>query len=87
MADPISTPRITSQHLEVFQNKTIRLLGKVTQLRGDQATIDSEGVVTCQLNRDSHLTVGNAVEIVGKVNRDLSVRVLKATDMGRDSEF
>jgi replication factor A3 len=63
------------------------LLGKVTQLRGDQATIDSEGVVTCQLNRDSHLTVGNAVEIVGKVNRDLSVKVLRATDMGRDGEF
>jgi replication factor A3 len=31
--------------------------------------------------------VGNAVEIVGKVNRDLSVKVLRATDMGRDGEF
>jgi hypothetical protein len=27
------------------------------------------------------------VEIVGKVNQDLSVKVLKATDMGRDGEF
>lgn len=26
------------------------------------------------------------MEIVGKVNRDLSVRVLKATDMGRDGK-
>jgi hypothetical protein len=33
------------------------------------------------------LTVGNAVEIVGKVNQDLSVKVLKATDMGRNGEF
>lgn len=32
--------------------------------------------------QDSHLTVGNAIEIVGKVNQDLSVKVLKATDMG-----
>jgi hypothetical protein len=26
------------------------------------------------------------VEIVGKVNQDLSVKVLKATDMGREGE-
>ena len=45
-------------------------------------TVDSEGVVTAHLNRDSHLTVGNAVEIVCKVNSDLSVKVLKSTDMG-----
>jgi len=86
MADPISTPRITSQHLEHFTNRTIRLLGKVTQLRGDQATIDSDGSVTCMLNRDAHLTVGNAVEVVGKVNRDLTVKVLSATDMGKDGK-
>jgi replication factor A3 len=51
------------------------------------ATVDSDGTVTAHLNRDSHLTVGNAVEIVGKVNQDLSVKVLKATDMGREGEF
>ena len=60
----------------------MRIIGKVTQLRGEQATIDSDGNVTAHLNRDSHLTVGHAVEIVGKVNQDLSVKVLKATDMG-----
>lgn len=31
--------------------------------------------------------MGNAVEIVGKVNQDLSVKVLKATDMGKDGTF
>jgi hypothetical protein len=34
------------------------------------------------LHQDSHLVPGNAVEIVGKVNQDLTVKVLKATDMG-----
>lgn len=58
----------------------------MTQLRGEQATLDSDGNVTAHLNRDAHLTVGNAVEIVGKVNQDLSVKVLKATDMGREGE-
>jgi replication factor A3 len=87
MADPLSTPRLTSQHLEHFTNKTIRLTGRVTQLRGETATLDSDGAVTAHLNRDAHLTVGNMVEIVGKVNGDLSVRVLRATDLGRDGEL
>jgi replication factor A3 len=87
MADPLSTPRLTSPHLEHFTSRTIRLTGRVTQLRGETATLDSDGAVTAQLNRDAHLTVGNMVEIVGKVNPDLSIRVLRATDLGRDSEF
>lgn len=87
MAEPISTPRISSQYLDAFTNRTIRLIGRVTQLRGEQATIDSDGNVTAHLNRDAHLTVGHAVEIVGKVNQDLSVKVLMAVDMGRDRKF
>ena len=31
--------------------------------------------------------MGNVFEIVGKVNQDLSVKVLKATDLGKDGEF
>lgn len=87
MAEPISTPRITSTYLDSFTNRTIRIVGKVTQLRGEQATIDSDGNFTAQLNRDAHLTVGHAVEIVGKVNQDLSVKVLRAVDMGKECEY
>ncbi len=43
--------------------------------------------MTAHLNRDAHLTVGHAVEIVGKVNQDLSVKVLMAVDMGKDRMF
>jgi len=57
------------------------------QLRGESATIDAGGNVTAHLNRDSHLTVGNAIEIVGKVNQDLSIKVLQATDMGTNLDF
>jgi len=87
MSNPLATPRLTSPHLEHFTNRTIRLIGKVTQLRGETATLDSDGSVTAILNRDAHLTVGNAVEIVGKVGGDLSVRVLKATDLGSNFDF
>ncbi|KAL3423260.1 replication factor A protein 3 [Phlyctema vagabunda] len=87
MAESISTPRITSEYLDSFTNRTVRIVGKVTQLRGEQATIDAQGNVTAHLNRDSHLTVGNAIEIVGKVNQDLSIKVLKATDMGNSFDY
>lgn len=87
MAESHPTPRITSQHLDSFTNRTVRIVGKVTQLLGDTATIDSEGVVTLVLGHDSHLTVGNAVEVVGKVNGDLSVKVLRATDLGRNGKL
>ncbi|KAI9779719.1 MAG: hypothetical protein M1839_007217 [Geoglossum umbratile] len=82
-----STPRITQPYLESFTSQTVRLLGKVVQLRGDQATIDAGGHVIAILNRDSHLTVGHAFEIVGKVNADLTVKVLIATDFGERIDF
>lgn len=87
MAEAISTPRITSEYLDSFTNKTVRLVGKVTQIRGEQATVDARGNVTVHLARDSHLTVGNAIEILGKVNQDLSLKVFQATDMGTTLDF
>ena len=86
MAEPISTPRITSPYLDSFTNRTIRLTGRVLQIRGEQAIIDSDGNVTAHLSRDAHLTVGNVVEVLGKVNQDLSIKCFKAIDMGRDGE-
>jgi replication factor A3 len=46
----MSTPRITSQYIESFVSKNVRIVGKVTQLRGIQASIDSEGVVNLILS-------------------------------------
>jgi replication factor A3 len=46
------TPRINASYLETFANgQTIRIVGKVTQLRGDQATIDANGPIIIHLNR------------------------------------
>lgn len=97
-----STPRIFPTHLSIFTPSgrpptatstfptNIRLLGRVTSIHSDKATLDcpnghgTTAAVTLHLNRDSHLSMGNAVEIVGKVNEgDLSVKVLNATDWGR----
>jgi hypothetical protein len=54
MAEQLSTPRITAAYLDNFVGRVVMLVGKVTQLRGDQATLDSEGTVTVLLNRVSY---------------------------------
>lgn len=73
----LQTPRILPSHLHAFNPATsssrsappVRLLGTVTALRGDTATITcgSHGEVTLILKPDSHLQMGKLVEVVGKV--------------------
>ena len=36
-----ATPRVTLQYLQNFQGRTVRILGRVVQLRGDEADIDA----------------------------------------------
>lgn len=73
----LQTPRILPAHLNAFHpsssgprsTHTVRLLGTVTALRGDTATIacGNNGDVTLILKPDSHLQMGKLVEVVGKV--------------------
>ncbi|KIW00175.1 uncharacterized protein PV09_08216 [Verruconis gallopava] len=86
MADE-STPRINASYLESFQGQRVRFVGKVVRLQGDRATVDCAGQITLILNRDSHLVMNHAFEIVGQVTPDLSVRVNQALDFGTDFDF
>lgn len=45
------TPRITSRYLDSFVGQVVMIVGKVAQLRGDTAVVDSDGNITAQLNR------------------------------------
>lgn len=63
------------------------VVGRVLQLRGDSALLDSQGNVNLTLNRDSQLVNGNAAQIIGKVNPDLSVKVSVAKDLGNNLDF
>lgn len=51
MSEHLAAPRITASNLDAFVNKHVSIVGKVTQLRGEQATIDADGNVTILLNR------------------------------------
>jgi replication factor A3 len=111
MTEQLSTPRITAAYLDNFVGRVVMLVGEVTQLRGDQATLESDGTVTVLLNRvsyqqrfvsgthwlyvsfayhelqDAHLANGNAVQVIGKVNPDLSIKVLTSRDLGNTVDF
>lgn len=105
MSDPqLSAPRISAPYLDSCVGQHVMLVGKLTQLRGDQATLDSDGTVTVLLNRasllyapmsylkqatyqltypkDSHLANGSAAQVIGKVNPDLSIKVLTSQNLG-----
>lgn len=51
MSEQLSAPRITAANLDGFVSQHVSIVGKVTELRGDQATIDADGNVTILLNR------------------------------------
>lgn len=46
-----STPRITCPYLNSYVGKNVIIVGKVVQLRGDEALIDADGSITAYLNR------------------------------------
>lgn len=101
-----ATPRINGPLLGKYVGKNVTIWGKVTQLRGEEATVDANGSVRAKLNRvrrvkltymafasaptlatltqaqESHLVPGNGVQIIGKVQPDLSVKVLNSIDLG-----
>lgn len=90
----LATPRILPAHLHAFapDNRpaisTVRMLGKITAIHGDQATLESyeNQTVTLIMNRDSHLSLHSYYEIVGKVinlegGQGLGLRVLGVFDV------
>ncbi|KAK3373710.1 replication factor A protein 3 [Lasiosphaeria ovina] len=82
-----STARITCSYLDSYVGKNVIVVGKVVQIRGDEAVIDADGNITAHLNRECHLAAGNGVQIIGKVNPDLSVKVLSSLDLGTNVDL
>jgi hypothetical protein len=48
-----ATPRVTASYLSSYIGKNVIVVGKVIQLRGDEATLDAEGTINAHLNRVS----------------------------------
>ncbi|KAH8888694.1 replication factor A protein 3 [Thozetella sp. PMI_491] len=85
--DSRSTPRITADYLQSYVGKNVMIVGKVAQLRGEEAVIDAGGNITVHLNRDAYLQNGNGAQLLGKVNPDLTVKVLTSLDLGPNVDY
>jgi len=48
-----TTPRVTCSYLNSYVGRNVIIVGKVTQLRGDEAIIDADGNITARLHRVS----------------------------------
>jgi hypothetical protein len=74
------TPRINASYLEQFTHRTVRILGKVTQLRGEEATIDAGGEINVHLNRVCHKLFSSNFRSLDSINRPVfsSVELLCA---------
>lgn len=83
MAEATSTPRITAQYLDSYVGRNVMIVGKIVQLRGDEAIMDSAGNITLALDREAHLVNGNSAQVIGKVNPDHSIKVLTSKDVGQ----
>ncbi|KAG7288993.1 hypothetical protein NEMBOFW57_005354 [Staphylotrichum longicolle] len=82
-----ANPRITCAYLNSYVGKNVIVVGKVLQLRGEEALIDADGNITAHLNREAHLAAGNGVQIIGKVNPDLSIKCLSSMDLGTGVDY
>ncbi|RCI11609.1 hypothetical protein L249_7755 [Ophiocordyceps polyrhachis-furcata BCC 54312] len=77
MSEQMCAPRVTAVYLNSsFAGRLVTVVGKVSQLHGDQANIAAEGVIKVTLNR-----------IIGKVNPDMSVKALSSRDLGAGVDF
>ncbi|KAL2266513.1 hypothetical protein VTJ83DRAFT_5865 [Remersonia thermophila] len=85
--EAIACPRVTSVYLNNYVGKNVTIVGKVLELRGEEALIDADGNVTAHLDREAHLMVNNGVQIIGKVQPDLSIKVLNSIDLGTNVDY
>ncbi|KAI1736654.1 replication factor A protein 3 [Xylaria scruposa] len=82
-----SIPRICASMLPTYVGRVVIIVGKVLELRGESALLDANGEVDIILNIASRLTTGNAAQIIGKINPDLSVKVYQTKDLGNNVDL
>ncbi|RVD80695.1 uncharacterized protein DFL_008589 [Arthrobotrys flagrans] len=82
------TPRVNASYLSNFTTQTVRIAGKVIEIQGGSATIDAQGTVVIHLDGDTNIkTVGNVVEVIGRVNNDQSIKEFVSSDFGPNVEL
>ncbi|KAJ9116668.1 hypothetical protein QFC20_000602 [Naganishia adeliensis] len=82
------TRRVNSARLGEYVGTTVRLTAEVKRMEGDTAVVIASdgGEIQIQLHREANLAT-KFCEIIGRVNEDLSVKVLWSMNMGDDLDL
>lgn len=86
----METLRVDATILSTANTKTVRVIGQLKSLNGDNSgTIDSNGVIKINSSVDlSNMKVGHWYEVIGVVKHDdLSINVFQFFDFGDDEHF
>ena len=51
METEVISPSVSAPYLDAFKLKTVRIVGRITSLQGEMATLDAGGNVNIHLNR------------------------------------
>ncbi|KAL2313113.1 DNA replication factor A subunit Ssb3 [Schizosaccharomyces pombe] len=81
------TPRVTKDMLPECSGKTVRIVGKVNQVEGETAKVDSNGSFDMHLTVDNTLEPNHFYEFVVSVKPDSSVQLLTCVDFGTDIDM
>lgn len=79
--------RVDATLLAQSSNKTVRIIGQLKSLdtTNSSASLDSNGLISVSSSSNTDdLVVDNWYEVIGVVQKDLSVNVLQWFDFGKD---
>lgn len=79
--------RVDATLLAQSSNKTVRIIGQLKSLDtgNSSASLDSNGLISVSSSSNTdELVVDNWYEVIGVVQKDLSVNVLQWFDFGKD---
>ncbi|KZT25695.1 replication factor A protein 3 [Neolentinus lepideus HHB14362 ss-1] len=87
MAEHVST-RVNGKRLAEYVGRTVRLVCKVLQFKGDSALVETSDKmqVEVRLSKDARVT-DTYVEVVGKVNDATTVTMMACINMGSDLDM
>lgn len=77
--------RVDATLLMQFTGHTVRIIGKGKHVTGNSFVLESNGSIQCSYDADTrNMIEGNWYEIVGLVQKDLTVKALQWFDFGRE---
>merc|ERR1712166_149517 len=79
----MSSPRVGKKHLNSYQNKSVRFVGKVISNQGGTATLEAPDGGEVQI-QNSTAYGSDFVEIMGEVQSDSFISQQSAIDFGAD---